>query len=195
MTLPASGLESGYHKVQKMDRHNAVAASYPEETSSCPISYMSKLHQWLDTHSQWISLAPDQQNNTDISKAMASADKLSTVPPIQSGSEASTAAMSQLLQLMKDVHVSDEQLAEAERSLQTKNVEGLEFLSKAKEILRVYLELMKCELESFVHHKSEKVKSYQEAAKLFQELQAKRVASGHIAGIFETVMGISGDAL
>lgn len=191
MTPLANDLESGHHKVQEMDRHNAVAASPPEEMSSCPISYMAKLQQWLDTHSQWVSLAQEQQNNTDISKAMASADKLSTVPPIQSGSEASTAAVSVLLQLMKDVHVSDEQLAEAEKSLQTKNVEGLEFLSKAKEILHVYAELMKCELESFVHHKSEKNRLFQEAAKLLHELQAKRVASMHIAGIFETVMGIS----
>lgn len=192
MTLLANDLESGYHQAQETDRHSA---SNPEETSSCPVSYMTRLQQWLDTHSQWVSLAQDQQNNTDISKAMASADKLSTVPPIQSGSEASTAAMSELLQLMKDVHVSDEQLAEAEKSLETKNIEGLEFLSKAKEILHVYAELMKCELESFVHHKFEKIRLYQEAAKLFQEPQAKRVASGHIAGIFETVMGVSGDAL
>lgn len=171
MTLLANDMESGHRKVQETDRHNPVAASNPGETSSCPLSYMTRLQEWLDTHSQWVSLAQDQQNNIDISKAMASADKLSTVPPIQSGSEASTAAMSELLQLMNDVHVSDEQLAEAEKSFQTKNAEGLEFVSKAKEILFVYAELMKCELESFIitsMRKPEHVKRLQSCFRSFR---------------------------
>ena len=134
----------------------------------------------------------DQQSSTDISNAIETADKLSTVPPVHSGSEASTAAARQLIQLMEDVHVSDEQLAEAEKSLEERNREGLEYLSEAMEILRAYSDLMRCELQSFVQHRSEKIKLLRDAAKLIQDLQAKRKAHAHIAGIFETVMGVSG---
>ena len=114
--LQMTALKSTYHKVQDTD--TVVAVDNAEEASSCPISYLYSLQQWLNTQSQWVRLDQDHQNNTDISNAIASADKLSLVPPISSGSEASAAAMSQLLQLMKDVHVSDEQLAEAEKSFE-----------------------------------------------------------------------------
>lgn len=190
-----TALKSTYHKVQETDSHTVVAVDNSEEASSCPISYMDGLQQWLDTQSQWVTLDNDQQHNTDISNAIASADKLSAMPPVHSGSKASTAAMSQLLQLMKDVHVSDDQLAAAEKSFETRNLEGLEYLAKAMEILRAYADLMKCELQSFVHHRSDKIKLCREAAKLFQKIQAKRVAHTHIASIVETVMGVSGNAL
>ena len=193
--LQMTALQSTYHKVQKADSQMAMAADNTQEPSSCPISCMTRLQQWLTTQNQWVSLDQVQQNNADMSNAIASADRLSTVPPIQSGSEASTAAMRQLLQLMQDVHASDEQLAEAEKSLETRKTEGLEYLSKAMEILHAYADLMKCELESFVHHRSEKIRLFQEATKLLHELQAKKVAHAHIAGIFETVLGISGDAV
>ena len=193
--LQMTALQSTYHKVQEADSKIARAVENREEASSCPISCMARLQQWLTTQSQWVSLDQDQQNKPDISNAIASADRLSMVPPIQSGSEASTAAMSQLLQLMQDVHVSDEQLAEAESSLEIRKTEGSEYLSKAMEILHAYADLIKCELESFVHHRSEKIRLFQEATKLFQELQAKKVAHAHIAGILETIIGISGDAV
>ena len=172
-----------------------MAVDETEETSSFPISCMTRLQQWLNSPSQWISLDHDQQNNPDISHAIAAADRLSTVPPIQSGSEASTTAMSQLLQLMQGVYVSETQMAEAEKSLASRNIEGSEYLSTGMEILHAYADLMKCELETFVHHRSEKTMLSQEASKLFQELQAKKVAHAHIAGILETIKGNPGDVV
>lgn len=166
-----------------------MAVDVTKEPGSCPISCITRLQQWLTTQSQWVSLDQDQQDNPNISNAIASANRLSTVPPIQCGSEASIAAASHLLQLMQDVHVTDVQLAEAEKNFKTRHTEGLEYLSKAMEILHAYADLMKCELESFVHHRSEKIIMFQKAVKLFQEMQAKRVAHTHIAGIFETIMG------